>query len=254
MLTTLKAALPGRGDMLPADLLEREVTVDPVALARYAHVCGFTLRDELPPTYPHVLAFGLHMELLAKAPFSAVGVVHIANRIVQHRPIRLGETLSLNASVTGFKPHRRGRTFDFVSEAYAGGELVWEGVATNLKRGSGDDSIRDVREFNAPPVTAHWRLPDDLGRRYAAVSGDHNPIHMHALTAKAFGFPRAIAHGMWTKARCLAALRLPDAFTVDVRFKKPILLPSKVTFGEADDRFAVHGHLEGELIYQGTVP
>ena len=50
---------------------------------------------------------------------------------------------------------------------------------------------------------------------------------------------------MWTKARCLAALRLPDAFAVDVRFKKPILLPSKVTFGEADDRFAVHSHLEG---------
>ena len=79
------------------------------------------------------------------------------------------------------------------------------------------------------------------------MSGDHNPIHLHALSAKALGFPRAIAHGMWTKARCLASLRLPDAFAVDVRFKKPILLPSKVTFGEADDRFAVHGHLEGEI-------
>ena len=65
--------------------------------------------------------------------------------------------------------------------------------------------------------------------------------------AKPFGFERAIAHGMWTKARCLAALRLPDAFTADVRFKKPILLPSTVTFGEAEDRFAVHGHLEGML-------
>ena len=52
---------------------------------------------------------------------------------------------------------------------------------------------------------------------------------------------------MWTKARCLAALRLPDAFTAEVRFKKPILLPSTVTFGEADDRFAVHTHLEGTL-------
>ena len=89
-------------------------------------------------------------------------------------------------------------------------------------------------------MTAHWTLRDDLGRRYAAVSGDHNPIHLHAWSAKPFGFPRAIAHGMWTKARCLAALRLPDAFEVVVKFKKPILLPSKVTFGEAGDRFAVH--------------
>ena len=106
---------------------------------------------------------------------------------------------------------------------------------------------RATPSFEDPPVTAHWRLPDDLGRRYAAVSGDHNPIHMHGLTAKAFGFPRAIVHGMWTKARCLASLRLPDAYAVDVRFKKPILLPSKVTFGETENRFAVHSHLEGRV-------
>src|SRR6478752_8084525 len=135
MLSTLRAVLPGRGDTMPTDVLTRELTVDPVALAKYAHVCGFTLRDELPPTYPHVLAFGMHMDLLAHAPFSAVGVVHIANRIVQHRPIRLGETIALSASVRGFEPHRRGRTFDFVTEARVGDEVVWEGYATNLKRG-----------------------------------------------------------------------------------------------------------------------
>jgi acyl dehydratase len=98
-----------------------------------------------------------------------------------------------------------------------------------------------------------------LGRRYGAVSGDRNPIHMHALSAKALGFPRAIAHGMWTKARCLAALEstLPDAFGVEVRFRKPILLPARVEFasttndGETD--FAVRDakrgtpHLDGRI-------
>ena len=247
MFTTLKAALPGRGDGLPDDLLTRELTVDPDHLADYAHLCGFTLRDELPPTYPHVLAFGLHMELLAKAPFSAVGVVHIANRIIQHRPLLLGEELTLTARVAGFEPHRRGKTFDFVTEARVRDELVWQGFATNLKRGDGDESVPKPPPFEDPPVTAQWRVADDLGRRYASVSGDHNPIHLHAWSAKALGFPRAIAHGMWTKARCLSSLRLPDAFAVEVRFKKPILLPSKVTFGEQDERFAVHGHLEGEL-------
>jgi len=232
---------------MPGDVLERTVVVDPAALAKYAHVCGFTLRDELPPTYPHVLAFGLHMDLLARAPFSAVGVVHIANRIVQHRPLRLGETLVVSARVSELRPHRRGRVFDFVSEARVGDELVWEDVSTNLKRGDGDETARDAWHFEAPPETAEWRLRDDLGRRYAAVSGDHNPIHLHAWAAKPFGFERAIAHGMWTKARCLAALRLPDAFTAEVRFKQPILLPGTVTFGEAQGRFAVHGHLEGVL-------
>jgi hypothetical protein len=128
-----------------------------------------------------------------------------------------------------------------------GDELAWESFSTMLKRGRRHDGLRDAREFDDPPVTAHWRVPGDLGRRYAAVSGDRNPIHLHGLSAKAFGFPRAIAHGMWTKARCLAALRLPDALAAEVRFKQPILLPSTVTFGEADGRFAVHGHLEGTL-------
>jgi acyl dehydratase len=247
MLTTLRAALPGRGSGLPGDVLTRELKADSAHLATYARVCGFTLRDELPPTYPHVLAFPLHMALLARAPFSAVGVVHIANRIVQHRPLRLGEVVTVSARVEGFQPHRRGKTFDFVSEARVRDELVWEGFSTNLKRGAGDETVPKPPPFEAPPVTAQWRVPDDLGRRYAAVSGDHNPIHLHPLTAKALGFPRAIAHGMWTKARCLAALRLPDAFAAEVAFKQPILLPSKVTFGEAGDRFAVHGHLEGRL-------
>jgi acyl dehydratase len=247
VLTTLKAALPGRGGAMPDDVFTREVRVDADALAKYAHVCGFTLRDQLPPTYPHVLAFPLHMRLLAQAPFSAVGVVHIANRIVQHRPVLLGETLSIGVSISDLRPHRRGRVFDFISEARAGDELVWESVSTNLKRGERDDSLPRDPAFEPPPVTAEWRLRDDLGRRYAAVSGDHNPIHLHGWAAKPFGFPRAIAHGMWTKARCLAALRLAEAFTTEVRFKQPILLPGKVTFGEAEGRYAVHGHLEGTL-------
>src|SRR5215470_14057428 len=133
MLTTLRAALPGlRGDSLPDDVLTREVTIDPEHLARYAHVCGFPVRDRLPATYPHVLAFGLHMDLLAHAPFSAVGVVHIANRIVQHRPLTLHDELELHVRATPFAPHRRGRTFDFVTEAYVDGELVWEDFSTNL--------------------------------------------------------------------------------------------------------------------------
>lgn len=247
MLTTLRAALPGRGSGLPEDLLTREVAVDADHLAAYAHLCAFPLRDELPPTYPHVLAFPLHMALLARAPFSAVGVVHIANRIVQHRPLRLGEALTLTARTEGFTPHRRGRTFDFVTEARVGDELVWQEFSTNLKRGPGDETLPKAPPFDEPPVTAQWRVADDLGRRYASVSGDRNPIHLHPLSARALGFPRAIAHGMWTKARCLAALRLPDAFSAEVRFKQPVLLPSEVAFGERGDRFAVHEHLEGTL-------
>jgi acyl dehydratase len=113
-------------------------------------------------------------------------------------------------------------------------------------------------DFGELPQVATWSLPGDLGRRYASVSGDRNPIHMHNLSAKAFGFPKAIAHGMWTKARALAAIdnKLPDAFTVDVAFKRPILLPSKVGFhvAEVDDglNFSVRNAKKGTPHVDGT--
>jgi hypothetical protein len=246
----------GRGTELPElELTLAGTRADRDRLAAYAHVCGFSLRDELPATYPHVLAFPLHLALMAdqRFPFGAVGLVHVANRIVQHRPIQLGEALDLRVYTTPLREHPRGRTFALVSEVRVTGELVWEDTSTMLRRGAGggESAAREQRP-ETPPRGAVWRLSGDLGRRYAAVSGDRNPIHLHALTAKLFGFPRAIAHGMWTKARCLAALeqRLPTSFSVDVDFRRPILLPSQVAFGSIDEgmaiRFAVTQAAGGE--------
>ena len=78
-------------------------------------------------------------------------------------------------------------------------------------------------------------MPADVGRRSARVSGDVNAIHLSRSPARAFGFGRAIAHGMWVQARALAALsgRLPDAPTVDVAFRKPLFLPSTVVLSTA---------------------
>jgi len=230
--------VPGRGEEVPElELSLTGVTPDPGKVAAYARVCGFSLRDQLPPTYPHVLAFPLHMAVMADGsfPFGAVGLVHVENRIVQHRPLGLDEELKLTVRPTPLQTHPRGRTFGLLTEAWSGRQKAWESTSTMLRRGKGGgEPTRREEDDEAPELTpsAEWRLGGDLGRRYAAVSGDRNPIHMHSLTAKPLGFPSAIAHGMWTKARCLAALqgRLPDAFAVDVRFRKPIRLPGRVEF------------------------
>jgi acyl dehydratase len=217
-----------------------EVTVDRQRLAAYDRVCGFDLNDALPTTYPHMLAFPLHLKLMTDPsfPFGAIGLVHIDNRITQHRPIDAGESLSIKVWCGPIEPHPRGRQFAIYTEARSGDELAWEEISTNLRRGSGADETAPTPEVPSAkelPAAAVWRLPGDLGRRYGSVSGDLNPIHIHPLTARLFGFPSAIAHGMWTKARCLAALqeRLPGAFTVEVAFKRPILLPATVTFAES---------------------
>jgi hypothetical protein len=239
-----------RPDELPERKLTREVAVDREHLAAYDRVCGFRLRDRLPPTYAHVLAFPLAMDLLTGPfPFSPLGLVHVANRIEQLRPLEAGEPLALRVWAEDLRPHDRGTQFDVVAEF---GDGAWRARSTYLHREG--KSSGGGRETEPPPANAVWRLPGDLGRRYARVSGDNNPIHTHPLLAKALGQPGTIAHGMWTKARALAALEasLPDAFTVDVRFKLPLRIPGKATFSAAGGSFAVHDargrpHLEGRV-------
>lgn len=252
------------GSTLPdTEYVRRDITVDQEQLAAYNRVCGFSLRDVLPPTYPHILSFGMSVQLMTakEFPFPLVGTVHVANTITQHRPLLITDALTQRVWVENLRPHPKGKQFDIVTETSADGELVWRESSTYLRVGKRDESaphegLQAPEEPGEP--TATWRLGGDLGRRYAEVSGDRNPIHLNTLAAKAFGFPRAIVHGMWSKARCLAAFdgRLPDAYTVRVDFRKPVLLPSTVLFRESRDGsgqdFTLHSksgknHLVGSI-------
>jgi acyl dehydratase len=250
----------GSSEVPELTLIRNDVEVDRDRLAAYNRVCGFSLANALPPSYPHILAFPMQLALMTDGsfPFPAIGLVHIYNKITVHRSVLLGERLSLKVSATPIEPHPRGRQFSLLTEVTVDGSVVWEEISTNLRRGSGASdsaSAPEVPSAEGLPGVATWKLPGDLGRRYGSVSGDLNPIHVHPLTARLFGFKSAIAHGMWTKARCLAALepRLPDAFTVEVAFRKPILLPGKVRFVEEGSQFGVldpkkgSSHLDGAL-------
>jgi len=223
---------------LPEGALEvADVGVTVAELAAYDRVCGFRLTDTLPATYPHVLAFPIAMHLMSDAtfPFGVIGLVHIANTITLRRPITVSERLTFTVAAEQLRPHDRGRQFDIVATASTGGEEVWRGVSTYLHRSKAPASERSVAEraiAEPPEASAIWHVGRDVGTEYAQVSGDRNPIHISMLGARAFGFSRPIAHGMWSAARCLAALEgeLPDAYTYDVAFKRPIPLPSTVAF------------------------
>ncbi len=252
-----------RADALPPVRLELpSIEPDLAHISAYREVCGFPIRDVLPATYPHLLAFPLHLSVMTDPafPFAAMGAVHISNRIEQRRPIGVSELLDLAVWVEHLAPHRRGRTVTVVSQARIRDEVVWRDETVLLSRGQGRPDADDVHQDlpdEAPSGPSQWTLPGGLGRRYAAVSGDRNPIHLYDVTAKAFGFRRHIAHGMWTKARCLAALenRLPESYAVEVAFRRPIELPSRVTFGarqiESRLDFGVRGasgtHLLGRV-------
>jgi acyl dehydratase len=233
-----KAALTqrGRGGDLPATTLRREsVGVDREHLLSYQRVCGFAGDDVRTHTYPHVLGFPLQVALMADRsfPLPLPGLVHLENLVTVHRRLSADDRLTLSVRAERLRPHAKGRLVDLVTEVDADGERVWEGRSIYLRRGRGDaDAPRGEGAPSLPEgdPTGDLRVPEGQGRAYAAVSGDVNPIHLHALSARAMGFPRAIAHGMWSAARTLASLPRDGSSpsTSHVWFHKPILLPSTV--------------------------
>ncbi|MEU3104757.1 MaoC/PaaZ C-terminal domain-containing protein [Streptomyces griseoflavus] len=268
LLSPLKRPRPDAGHPRTRLVLPG-LRVDPGRLAAYERVCGFpTGAHTLPVTYPHVLGFPLAMRLMSARdfPLPLLGLVHTSIRITRHRATPTAGAYDLTVHVDGLAPHRRGTEAAVVTALRSGGEAVWESRSTYLARHRVADRHRvsgrhrggpgvpgETREDRPDlPALAEWRLPGDLGRRYGAASGDRNPIHLYPFTARLFGFPRAIAHGMWTVAHCLAAHGTPDAAEVRADFNKPVPLPGTVTYAARDGRFELRGsgdrvHLTGEV-------
>ena len=217
------------GSALPEQGLRCRVSINPRHVAAYRKVCGFADSPILPATYPHILAFGLQMQLLTDKhfPFPLLGLIHLSNRIRIHRPLGGVSELSVGVHTQNLQPHPKGATFDLITTVEDSLGLLWEAQSRMLCRGVKLDG--EAQEDAQPSPTqvselSRWKAPADIGRRYARVSGDYNPIHLSALTAKLFGFPQAIAHGLWNKAHTLAALgeHLPAAnVEINVEFRKP---------------------------------
>lgn len=260
---------PGRaGAALPADRLTLPARrTEPGPLAAYRGICGFAESGPLPLTYPHVLAFPLALRLMTRwdFPLPVLGLVHTWIEITPYQAPHPTDSLELTVYAAELNPHRRGTEVTMATEARRAGELVWESRSGYLSRHARrpdpsapvDGGPLRPGAGAEPPALAEWRLPGDLGRRYGAASGDRNPIHLHPLTARLFGFPRAIAHGMWTVARCLAEEPAPDTIrSVRAEFRAPVLLPATVTYAADATGFQVRGagrvHLTGTVTRTGT--
>lgn len=236
-------------------------------IAQYATVCGFEYDGvTLPPTYLYVLAFRLHaMVFTHKAlTFPLLGMIHLKNSISVFRPVKASEVLSVQCELSTSRTTEAGLEFELVSKVYVGDELVWQALSRYLYR------IESAGRRTRPPRASamawenvqQWQLTEDLGRRYAKASGDYNLIHLHPLLSKRFGFERVLAHGMWSKARCLSQL-MPTIgdrpFQMDVEFKLPVFMPSEVTFAfeniDNGKRFEMRDikgrrpHLQGVISY-----
>ncbi|MGA9698271.1 MAG: MaoC/PaaZ C-terminal domain-containing protein, partial [Acinetobacter sp.] len=214
--------------------------VDQKHLKVYNEVCGFKNNGYIPAIYLAVLSQSLQMHMMTQEafPFAILGLVHIRNQIKQTRKVGVNEQLMLSCKFGEVQAHDKGSQFDFITTAKVGNEVVMQGITTYLARQKTNGKVTaKVTESKAPAyeMQAEWNVSENTGRRYALTSGDFNLIHIHAITAKAFGFKQAIAHGMWSKAKALASLTLPDSYEADVWFKLPMYLPSKVEFLTANE-------------------
>jgi hypothetical protein len=241
------------------------IRADADKLAKFCNVCGFTPAQTLPLTYPHIMAFALHMQLMLEPefPFTPMGAVHIRNRIRQQRAIRVDETLDFEVRFGGAQQVAKGFEVSIITTVSVDGELIWDDLSVMLIRKGGSGGSKDKKPAVDAPQYAQsvqWQLAANKGRQYAAASGDYNPIHLYRVTAKLMGFKRQIMHGMWSKSRSVAHLLPPDhsdPVTVDVSFKLPIFLPATVTLmynsDDSGSRFELKDgagkkpHLAGEL-------
>ncbi|MFB1634514.1 MaoC family dehydratase [Pseudomonas sp. AP-1] len=247
------------GDTLPATGLRCFLHVQHDNLAAYRRLCHFPDDGRLPGTYPHIMAFTLQLQLLTAHdfPFPLLGLVHVHNRIDVLRPLGGIDGLRFAVHAENLQPHAKGGTFDLITEAEDSLGLLWRETSRMLVRGLRLDG--QPEEAPAPdtaplPETTRWYADSDIGRRYARVCGDYNPIHLSAASARLFGFPKAIAHGMWSKAMALAALRthLPSSgYRFEVDFLKPVRLPSEVVLSAseagASGELRLDGH--GDLLH-----
>lgn len=233
--TAKKAGLKEGKTIPPIVASVKNLPIDANKLVRYRKVCGFPGGKAVPAPFMHIYAAPLHMALLTSEqfPLALLGLVHIRNSMTQHRPVLASEKLNITVKIDGHRESPLGIEFDIISQVHVGDELVWESVSTNLSRKSGGKKKGGKKV--PPKVTplagnVKFSIPAGTGRKYGMVAGDVNPIHLFDATAKAFGFKKAIIHGMWTLAKSAAVLdsQLPRKFRYDVEFKLPVFMPARV--------------------------
>ena len=223
---------------VPHIAVSTQLTVPSSWLDQYIHICGWsdhTGQTSVPITAPQVLAAPLHMYLLTHADFpaSALGIVHAANQMIASRPLDLNTPLQITTWTGDTRWKARGFEVDLhtaISQdqhapSWLGKTTVFRSVKSqhlNQPRSDVKDHLINGQEYTL-------KLAANLGRLYAPIAGDYNPIHLYPFTAKLFGFKRPIIHGMWTLAHLLSKscpdLQQTVTGRLVVTFRRPLPLP-----------------------------
>ena len=223
------STLPDKGYTLAG------ISIDAKQFKSFCEMFGFKT-DTVPSTYWHVRLFGVRTLLTAHpdAPFPMPGMVHLSDQINQFDTIYPDDKLDVECRFGRLLSHDKGTAFETLTTLKRDGKVVWEEITVNLymgKKGLGESPVSNPSiDINQATFKESWQLPDTLGLKYARMSGDYNPIHLHPMGGKLFGFPRHLIHGWYGLNRTLAPHqhKLAQPHEIYVSFKKPLLLPGVV--------------------------
>lgn len=200
--------------------------------------------NSAPSLTAHITAFGLSMAMMAEHdfPLPLLGTVHLQHRVWHLSDVPIDQPVRITTWAQNLAPHYAGTTVEIWVQIFdrTTDTLLWQSMALYLSRAvelpGTERPIRPERPtFEPPPMTGKWDLAKNVGRRFAAISGDRNPIHLSNPTAKALGMPGAIAHGMYAAGRMLAGRETPAPYTWAIEFASPMRLPSTVAVNYRHD-------------------
>jgi hypothetical protein len=211
------------------------ISIDPEQYQGYCKMFGFNGKT-VPSTYWFIRLFGVRTLLSAhpEAPFPMPGMVHLSNHIEQLEIIYPSETLRMECTFGKLLNHEKGTAFESIVTLFKGSKVVFKETSVFLylgKKGIGTDEVFNPSiDITMPVETEKWELPTNMGISYAKVSGDFNPIHLHTIGAKLFGFPKHLIHGWYSVSKTVARMqdKLSQPHELFVSFKKPLFLPGSV--------------------------
>tara|TARA_B100002003_G_scaffold172211_1_gene160127 strand:- start:435 stop:1277 length:843 start_codon:yes stop_codon:yes gene_type:complete len=237
---------------------------------KYCKLVGWKNAEQMHPFYWQVRGLSLQLRLLShgKSPFKLLGLVHLQNRVEEYVECRTDIPCELVARFGTVYQHRRGLAVEVTVTGNQRGQRVYSATGTYLMQTSLKPGPLPAYESaiagpgESSPETAELVFSAAMVRRYAKVSGDVNPIHLSTLTARLFGFKRAIVHGMYSGATAVSELDKQQALNgkaVQLAFKRPMFVPAKaVLFSEQGDE-STHFSLvsadreQAEIFFTGQI-
>jgi len=169
----------------------------------------FDFKSKLPLTYIYIIAQRalLHLMLHKDFTIAVPGIVHISNEILLNPEFSVNEEFEIKSSI--YVPVKEGSLFPTaIIQFYQNGIEVAKNVSNYIakRKSTQKRSKREVNEstFGVPSFNENWFVKKSVGKSYAHLSNDKNPIHTSKLFAKIVGFKRPIAHGWFSVSRSVS--------------------------------------------------